>query len=396
MKKSIYIFSPFIAVLLLLFSACGSKGSSIMVGGSKKTEGLTAENVTGNDYYDINPQIYAIKDGKRLSYSLNTIIYPRNFGVKEDTDKDINYYTISIDTKPNLIYDGECQKLCLTLMRMPKSIDIIQIDEDGQEKKVDYKEGKEISKDESIYSFSFDFSYEGGISIIYSIKVTYPEDKVLDIAFKVRNGIDRPLNENAIAINLGLQEEDNSILYKFLLNCSYTKSIHTHYIMGENIHIEKTDKQGVTGATVFSIMANEGVLSYGYLWKNTPGIFFGEALGEPQDFDVDQDGEKELVVITNWISTSVLDTIYVFDDDEKQVGIVSYKSLALQLSEKQDGEYYKIIYTNNAPDGSKLGSTSTGTLHYKADDNGVKRYYIKASEDDSYTDIESKLAQNSN
>lgn len=393
MKSIRFIFSPLIAALCFLFAACGGKGSSLF-GSSKKTHDLPAESVTEDDYYYLNPQVYAIKDGKRLSTSLNIIAYPRNFGVEEDTDKDINYYTIDADTSPNLIYDGECQKLCLTIARMPQSIDITQIDEDGQEKKLDYVQGKEVSEADTTYVFSFDFSYDGGTSTIYSIKVTYPEDKVLDIAFKVRNGTDKPLNSDAIAINLDLNEEDISALYKFLLNCSYTKTIHAHYIMGENIHIEKADKQEVTGATVFSIMANDGVLSYGYLWKGTPGLFFGEAIGDPQAFDVDQDGKNELVVITNWKSTSVLDTIYVFDDDEDQVGIVSYRSLALELPEEQDGTYYEILYMNNAPESSKTSSKSVGTLHYKTDGNGNRTYYLEAAEDDIYTDIESNLAQN--
>lgn len=396
MKNSTLIFSPFVAVLCILFLSCGGKGSSIMLGGSKKTDNLASEIVMSNDYYALNPQVYAVKDGKRLSTSLNTIIYPRNFGVKEDTDKGINYYTIDADTTPNLIYDGECQKLCLTLARMPQSLEIVKVDEDGQEKKVDYIEGKEESEDSSLYIFSFDFSYEGNTSVIYSIKITYPEDKVLDMAFKVRNGIDKPLNKDAVAINLGLDEENNSILYKFLFNCSYTKAIHAHYLMGEKIHIEKADEQEVPGATVFSIMANDGVLSYGYLWKGSPGLFFGEALGEPQAFDVDQDGKDELVVVTNWKSSSVLDTIYVFDDDENQVGIVSYRSLALQLLKEQEGTYYEILYMNNAPESCKTASTSIGTLHYEIDENGNRRYYIKAAEDDVYTDIEANLAQNSN
>lgn len=396
MKSSRLIFSPFVAALFLFFLSCGSKSSPIIAGGSKKTDNFTSESVMGNDYYALNPQVYAVKDGKRLSASLNTIIYPRNFGVKEDTDKDINYYTIDADTNPNLIYDGECQKLCLTVTRLPQLIEIVKIDEDGQEKKVDYVEGKEASEDGSLYVFSFNFSYDGGTSIIYSIKITYPKDKVLDMAFKVRNGTDKPLNKDAIAINLGLDEGNNSILYNFLSNCAYTKAIHTHYLMGENIHVEKTDTQEVPGATVFNIMANDGVLSHGYIWKGSPGLFFGEALGAPQAFDVDQDGKTELVVVTNWTSSSVLDTIYVFDDDEKQVGIVSYRSLALQLLEKQEGTYYEILYMNNARESSKTASTSIGTLHYETDENGNRRYYIKAAEDDIYTDIESNMAQSSN
>jgi hypothetical protein len=396
MKSSRFILSSFIVAFCLLFAACGSKLSKNIVVDNQKEASFPAEAVIGNEYYDLDPQVYAVRDGKRSSTSLNTIIYPRNFGVKEDTDTNINYHTIDWDSKPNLIYDGECQKLCLTLTRMPKSIDITQIEDDGQEKKVDYIKGKEASNEGSIYTFSFDFSYEVGTSVIYSIKVTYPEDRVLDMAFKVRNGTDKPLKEDAIAINLELEEADKSTLYKFLLNCSYTKTIHTHYIMGENIHIEKKDKQEVTGATVFSIMANDGVLSYGYLWKGIPGLFFGEALGSPQAFDVDQDEKNELVVITKWVSSSILNTIYVFDEDEKQVGIVSYRSLELQLPEKQNGEYYKILYMNDAPANSGITSTSIGTLHYEADANGIRKYYIKAAEDDSYTDIESCLAQNSN
>lgn len=396
MKSSRIILSPFITALFFLFLSCSGKGSSIMTGGSKKADTLASDIVMGNDYYALNPQVYAVKDGKRLSAGLNTIIYPRNFGVKEDTAKDINYYTIDADAKPNLIYDGECQKLCLTLNRMPQSIDITKIDESGQEKKVDYIEGNESSGDNSLYVATFDFSYEGDTSAIYSINITYPEDKVLDMAFKVRNGTDKPLNKDAIAINLGPDEGDNSTLYNFLFNCAYTKAIHTHYLMGENIHIEKKDTQRVPGATVFSIMANDGVVSYGYLWKGTPGLFFGEAIGEPQAFDVDQDGKNELVVITNWTSSSVLDTIYVFDDDEKNVGVVSYRSLALQLLEKQEGTYYEMLYMNNAPESNKAASTSIGTLHFETDENGIRRYYIKAAEDDSYTDIESNLAQSSN
>jgi hypothetical protein len=111
---------------------------------------------------------------------------------------------------------------------------------------------------------------------------------------------------------------------------------------------------------------------------------------------VDQDGKNELVVITKWASSSILDTIYVFDEDEKQVGIVSYRSLGLQLREKQNGEYYKILYMNDAPANSGITSTSIGTLHYEADVNEIRKYYVKAAEDDSYTDIESCLAQNSN
>ncbi len=393
MKISRHLLVLFIIGLFLLTSC--SKGFSLKNSGSNDKAGFTADKID-DEGYDLSPKVYTVKDGKRSSTALNTIIYPRNLGNGQDTDKDIDYNTIDAYCDPNLVYDKECQKLCLMLTHAPESIVIMRRDDTGEEKKVDYARGKEETDIGTAYTFSFDFSYEGEVSAIYSIKVTFSDNRVLDMAFKLRNGSDKPLNKDAVAINFELEEADKNTLSNFILNCSCTKKIHVHYLMGKSIHVEKLDDHQLSGGTVFKIMTDKDVISYGYLWKNTTGLFYGTPVGLPQVFDVDQDGKKELVAITSWSSASNRDTIYVFDEDENQVGTVSYCSLYLQQIENQSGDYYKIIYNNSSTNDSKIGATSIGSLRFTTDAGGNRRYYIERAEDDTYTDIEAYLTQDSN
>ena len=394
MKSSRFFESVFL-VILCLFTACSSRTPFNRGGDVRSTMSLKPQEVKNCDYYQLNPMVYAMKDGKRSTSGLNTLVYPRNFGTKENAEKDVDYNCLDMECRPNLIYNGECQKLCLTLSYMPEAITITRLDERRKEKEVDYTEGQESYGSGNLYTFCFDFSYEGDASVIYGIHISYPEDKAVDVAFKLRNGIDKPLIKEAIDINLGLSEEENKRLYSFLLNCSYTKTIHNHYLMNESIHIEKIDVQeGSPEVVVFKIMADNGVLSYGYLWRDDTGLLYGNALGTPQTFDVDKDGKVELLVVTSWSSGSTLDTIYVFDEDEKQVGITSYKELRLRLLEKQEGEYFQIEYMSDSPPNSGTGAMSIGTLQC-TDEKGIKRYYIEKAEDDIYTNMQQHLAQNS-
>ncbi|MGM9973616.1 MAG: hypothetical protein ACI33K_06220 [Clostridiaceae bacterium] len=356
-------------------------------------EAYEAEEVSNFD--DINLSVYAGKASEKQS-GIDCQYYPRNFGSGEDTKEAIDYDALDQDYM-NLIFNEEIDSLFITLNYMPENMHIIKVDDKGKESKVDYRVEREQAPEGEkgyVYTFAFDFAFGEDFNPAYKASITYPEEKVLDIAFKIRNPEQKPLTKEAIDINLSLEKEEEDKLYSFLLNSTFAYNIHSHYMKNSYIHVEEIETSLTDVVKLFTIMIDDnGYLGYGYIFKDSIEEIYGDPTIEPTAFDIDKDGQMELIYITNWGSGNSSDFIYVFDKEESQAIKALYGNLWLQIPKEQVGEAYQVIYQGDAPATKPELRENTGNLQLRVNSQGEREVYIEKAEEDEYTDMEAHRAK---
>ncbi|WP_426351196.1 hypothetical protein ACPWSR_08200 [Alloiococcus sp. CFN-8] len=376
-----------ITLISLIVSACGLGDAP------PGEEAYEAEEVSNFD--DINFSVYAGKASEKVS-RIDCQYYPRNFGSGEDTKEAIDYDALD-EYYMNLIFNEEIDSLFITLNYMPENMHIIKVDDKGKESKVDYRVERELAPEGEkgyVYTFAFDFTFGEDFNPVYKATITYPEEKILDLAFKIRNPEQKPLTKEAIDINLSLEKEEEDKLYHFLLNTSVSYGIHSNYIRNSYIHVEEMETSLPDIVRLFAIMIDDnGYLGYGYIFKNSIEEIYGDPTIEPTAFDIDKDGQMELIYITNWGSGNSSDFIYVFDNEEERATMALYGNLWLQIPKDQGGEHYQVIYQGDAPATKPELRENTGTVQLRVNSQGEREVYIEKAEEDKYTDMEAHRAK---
>lgn len=343
-----------------------------------------------SNFYDINFSVYVGKDSEKQS-RIDCQYYPRTFGSEEDIQEAIDYDALD-EHYMNLISNEGIDSLYITLNYMPENMHIIRVSDKCKESKVDYRvEREEAPEGEKgyVYTFVFDFVFGEDFNPVYISSITYPEEKVLDIAFKIRNPEQKPLTKEAIDINLSLGKEEEDKLYSFLLNSTVADRIHSCYLRNSYIHVEEIETDLDNVVRLFSVVIDENMMAgYGYIFKDSIEAIFGSPIIEPAAFDIDKDGQQELIYITSWGSGSSSDHIYIFDTEEAQVTKAVYRSLWLQVPKEQGGDHYQVIYQGDAPATKPELRENTGTLQLRMNSQGEREVYIEKAEEDKYTDME--------